>query len=341
MSETMISDLTVHALLGLLPVMCFLAALVWLDSYKLVRVRLVLGTIALGCVAAAISYPANSAALQLTQIDFVAYTRYFAPLIEESLKAIVIIMLIRHNRVGFLVDAAILGFAVGAGFAILENLFYLQLIPGTKLGTWIVRGFGTALMHGGATAMFAVVSHTLVGQKMTLGSLAFLPGFAVAAITHSVFNHFFFSPIINTLTVVTALPLLLLLVFQKSETAVADWLGSGFDSDTELLHLINSGEFSSSKIGLYLHSLKEKFEGAVVVDLLCYLRLHIELSIRAKGLMMMRECGFTNKAGEETKAKLEEIKYLEKSIGPTGKLAIKPFIRMSGKDLWQFYMLSE
>jgi len=301
----------------------------------------VLGTIALGCVAAAISYPINSAVLQLTQIDFVAYTRYFAPLIEESLKAIVIIMLIRHNRVGFLVDAAILGFAVGAGFAILENLFYLQLIPDTKLGTWIVRGFGTALMHGGATAMFAVVSHALVGQKMTLGALAFLPGFAVAAITHSVFNHFFFSPIINTLAVVTALPLLLLLVFQKSETSVADWLGSGFDSDTELLHLINSGEFSSSKIGLYLHSLKEKFEGAVVVDLLCYLRLHIELSIRAKGLMMMRESGFMNKAGEETKAKLEELKFLEKSIGPTGKLAIKPFIRMSRKDLWQFYMLSD
>ena len=337
----MISDLTVHALLGLLPVTCFLAALVWLDSYKLVRVRLVLGTIALGCVAAAISYPANSAVLQLTQIDFGAYTRYFAPLLEESLKAVVVIMLIRHNRIGFLVDAAILGFAVGAGFAILENLFYLQLIPGTKLGTWIVRGFGTALMHGGATAIFAVVSHALVGQKLTLGALPFLPGFAIAAITHSVFNHFFFSPITNTLLIVAALPLLLVLVFQKSETSVANWLGSGFDSDTELLHLINSGEFSSSKIGLYLHSLKEKFEGAVVVDLLCYLRLHIELSIRAKGLMMMRESGFMNKAGEETKAKLEEMQFLEKSIGPTGKLAIKPFIRMSREDLWQFYMLSD
>ncbi len=55
---------------------------------------------------------------------------------------------------------------------------------------------------------------------------------------------------------------------------------------------------------------------------------------------MMRESGFKNKAGEETRAKLEEMKYLEKSIGKTGKLAIKPFLRMSQKDLWQFYMLS-
>jgi hypothetical protein len=91
---------------------------------------------------------------------------------------------------------------------------------------------------------------------------------------------------------------------------------------------------------MYLHSLKEKFRGEVVADLLCYLRLHVELSIRAKGLLMMRESGFENKTGEETRAKLEEMKYLEGSIGATGKLAVKPFLQMSRKDLWQFYMLS-
>jgi len=78
----------------------------------------------------------------------------------------------------------------------------------------------------------------------------------------------------------------------------------------------------------------------VVVDLLCYLRLHTELSIRAKGLLMMRESGFMDKTGEETKAKLEELKYLESSIGTTGLLAIRPFMRMTQEDLWQFYMLS-
>ncbi len=54
---------------------------------------------------------------------------------------------------------------------------------------------------------------------------------------------------------------------------------------------------------------------------------------------MMRESGFVSKTGEETKAKLEELRFLEKSIGATGKLAIKPFMHMSQKDLWQFYML--
>jgi len=140
--------------------------------------------------------------------------------------------------------------------------------------------------------------------------------------------------------VLAALPVVLTVIFQQSEKSVSEWLGMGFDADTELLELINSGAFSTSKVGMYLHSLKEKFEGPIVVDLLCYLRLHTELSIRAKGLLMMRESGFMDKTGEETRAKLEELVFLESSIGTTGKLAIKPFLRMSQKDLWQFYMLS-
>ncbi len=298
------------------------------------------GVIVLGAGAAILSYPINVAGLRWLGIDFIPYTRYASPVVEEALKASILLVLVRHNRIGFLVDAAIFGFAVGAGFAIFENLFYLEALPNTQMGTWIVRGFGTAIMHGGTTAIFAIVSETLAGQNPTRGYAIYLPGFLGAVVAHSIFNHFFLAPVINTLLVLVSLPLLLAIVFQQSEKSVSDWLGAGFDADTELLKLINSGEFSSSKVGLYLRSLMDKFEGPIVVDLLCYLRLHTELSIRAKGLLMMRESGFMDKTGEETKAKLEELKFLKSSIGTTGFLAIKPFMSMSQEDLWQFYMLS-
>ena len=336
----MTAELVLHALLGLLPVCSFLAALVYLDSYKLIPLRWVLGVIVLGAGAAALSYPINAAGLAFLQLDFTSYTRYVSPVIEEAIKASILVVLIRHNRVGFLVDAAIFGFAVGTGFAILENLFYLQSLSDPQIGTWVVRGFGTAIMHGGAAAIFAVVSEALAGQNPTRGYAIYLPGFVGAVVVHSIFNHFFFSPVVNTLLVLTFLPIALTIIFQQSEKSVSQWLGVGFDAHTELLELINSGEFSSSRIGLYLHSLKEKFEGSIVVDLLCYLRLHAELSIRAKGLLMMRESGFTPSTGDETKAKLKELKYLESSIGTTGLLAVKPFMQMSQEDLWQFYVLS-
>lgn len=336
----MTADFVLYALLGLLPVCCFLATLVYLDSYRLVPLKWVVSAIVLGCGAAVASYPFSLVGLEWLDIDFSIYTRYVSPIIEEALKALIIWSLMRNNRIGFLVDAAIFGFAVGAGFAIFENMYYLTILPNMNLGTWIVRGFGTAIMHGGATAIFAVIAHTMLGQYPTRGRLALLPGLLIAMITHSVFNHFFFTPIINTVLVFGILPLLFAAIFDRSDRSVSEWLGAGFDTDTELLALINSGELSASKVGIYLQSLREKFEGPIVADLLCYLRLHTELAIRAKGLLMMRESGFISKAGEETRAKLEEMKYLEKSIGATGKLAIKPFLRVSRKDLWQFYRLS-
>ena len=45
----MTTNFFIHGLLGLLPVSCFLAALMYLDSYKLVPIRLVIITIVLGC----------------------------------------------------------------------------------------------------------------------------------------------------------------------------------------------------------------------------------------------------------------------------------------------------
>jgi len=41
------------------------------------------------------------------------------------------------------------------------------------------------------------------------------------------------------------------------------------------------------------------------------------------------------------KANLEELRYLERSIGPTGMLALKPLQITSNRDLWQFYLLEE
>src|SRR3954452_1958983 len=145
------------ALVGLLPVLSFLAALLYLDSYKLVTLRFVIAVVGCGIAVAGVSYLINDQLLGRVELDFKLFTRYVSPILEELLKGLVIFTLIRKNRIGFLVDAAILGVAVGAGFALVENLYYLYTRPDAGMGIWIVRGFGTAIMHGGATALFAVM----------------------------------------------------------------------------------------------------------------------------------------------------------------------------------------
>jgi|SoiMethySBSTD1v2_1073268.scaffolds.fasta_scaffold113190_2 RsiW-degrading membrane proteinase PrsW (M82 family) len=333
----MILDAAVRAPVGLLPVVVFLAVLVYFDSYKLVSLRAVIGTILVGAAAACGSYFANVAALDRLDVEFVTYSRYVSPLIEETIKALVIVVLIRAKRIAFLVDAAIAGFAVGTGFAVVENLYYLSMRPDSHIAVWVVRGFGTAVMHGGATAIFAIVSITLFEKKP--GFTAFLPGLAAAALLHSAYNHFLFVPVLSTLGILIALPPLAWYVFRRSERAVGDWLGADFDADARLLELIDSDDFGSSNLGQYLQSLRSHFRGEVVADMLCYLRLHLELEMLAKGVLLMRETGMEPTLDPDARAKFDELRYLERSIGRTGKRAMQPFLHLNARDLWQIHML--
>jgi protease PrsW len=337
MSTSILPD----ALVGLLPVSGFLASLLYLDSYKLVKLRAIITIVVCGAIVAGVSYLVDGYVLDLVHIDLEHFSRYVSPFTEELLKGLVIVALIRAHRIGFLVDAAIFGFAVGTGFATVENLYFLHLVPNAGMGTWIVRGLGTAIMHGGATAIFGVMSLGLLERAPGATVRALLPGYAVAVVLHSGFNHLLASPTLAMLAILVVLPPLFYLVFQRSEKAVGDWLGTGFDADTEMLELINSGRLTDSPVGEYLTTLKSEFQGPLVADLLCYLRLYTELALRAKGILIMRESGFTVPVDEETRAKFTEMRYLESTIGKTGLLAIQPMCHMNHRELWQLYMLGK
>ncbi|MGB5211185.1 MAG: PrsW family glutamic-type intramembrane protease [Gammaproteobacteria bacterium] len=334
-------DLGLRGSTGLLPVFVFLMVLVYLDSYKLVRLGTVLVAVAAGGLAAGACYFINGVGLEITGLGITGYSRYVAPVIEEAFKGLIIVYLIRHHRIGFPVDAAIFGFAAGTGFAMIENLYYLGVMQETHFAVWVVRGFGTAIMHGGATALFGIVAHTLSEERQTTGADVLLPGFVIAVLMHSAFNHFLFAPMLSTVGILVLLPPLLLFVFRRSEASLRKWLAIDFDADTELLELISSGDFSESKVGRYLDAIREHFKPEVLFDMLCYLRLHTELSMRSTGLLMLRENGFEVEPDEEIRSMLQELRFLESSIGRTGRRAVRPFLRVSSRDMWQLFMLED
>ena len=172
-------------------------------------------------------------------------------------------------------------------------------------------------------------------------TIPFVPGLALAVALLAAYNPLAGMPLVATLAVLVVLPLTMYVVFERSERAVGDWLGRGFDAGTAMLESFNSGRFADSPTGRYIDTLKRRFHGPVVADLLCYLRLHTELALRAKGVLLMRENGFDVPVDEATRDKFTELEYLEKSIGRTGLLALKPMLHMRHKDLWQLYMLGK
>jgi len=328
-----------HAPIALLPVVVFLVALMLLDSFRLLRLSAVSAAIAIGGAVAGASYWLNGLALDASGLDFIAYSRYVSPLLEEALKAAVLVYMVRSRRIGTLVDGAIFGFAVGTGFAVLENLVYLAQRPDAPVVLHVIRGFGTAIMHGGATGLFAIVSVALADKRPDGLLGVFLPGLVAATALHSGFNHLLVRPGLATIVVLVALPPLLYVVFQRSERSLRQWLDADLDSDMELLTLLISGNVEQTHVGRYLDSLRGHYRGEVVADMLCYLRLHSELAMRAKGVLLLRESGLQGEVDEETRASLVELQYLERSIGRAGRLALRPVLTLTSKDLWQIYLL--
>lgn len=311
----------------------------YLDSYKLVSLRSILLTIGIGCLAAGSALIVNRGFLTSVSVDLTTYSRYCAPLVEETFKAAYLLYLLRAGKVGFMVDAAIQGFALGAGFALVENIYYLQSLNEANLLVWIIRGFGTAVMHGGTTAILGIVSKNLSDVKNSVSPTIFIPGFAMAVFIHSLFNHFILPPVSSTAIIIVSLPALMMAAFARSEKVTREWLGVGFDNDAEILTMITTGNIAQTRIGKYLDSVQSRFRGEVVADMLCYLRLYMELAIQAKGILMMRESGFNVDPDPNVKSKFDEMTYLEKSIGKTGRLALSPFLHSSSRNLWQMHML--
>lgn len=326
-------------LFGFFPVIVFLACLFILDSFKLVRIRNLVFCLAWGAVAAVPAYLLNTRIAEAADMDFKAMSGYVAPVIEEVLKALLVFILIARRQAGFLVDAAVYGFATGAGFALAENLwYYLQAESGYNVVISVVRGFGTAVMHGGTTSICAIVLIDGIHRNRKAW-LAAGTGLIAAILIHSGYNHFFLNPLIQTLSIILILPVVFYLVFLRTTFQLQQWLEMAFSSEIDMLRMIRQGKFTDSKPGRYLKSLKEHFEPAVMVDMYCYIGIYLELSISAKRNMMLREHGFPPIPETGIKDKLTEFRQLRKQIGKTGELALLPLVRMQQKELWELNQL--
>ncbi len=335
------SDLIIKTLIACTPVIGLAVALYHLDSHRLLGTHFLVRIFFLGALIAILSAFVNLFVLDNIQIEFVNFTRYGAPIIEEMMKASILVYLFRRNRIGFLIDAGILGFTIGAGFSFVENIYYLHIVSDAHYGVWFVRGFGTAIMHGGATALFAIISQLLTERHLKTNALLYIPGLIAAILLHSIFNHFPISPILSTAVTLLILPTLLFLLFEKNTIKIHNFLESDFETHKRLLRQIDHGEFTGCEAGRFLLDLRSHVSGPVANEMVGYFHLHTELVISAERVLLAREKGIEIRIGDQTVAKIEEMHSLEKHIGKAGLRMLKPHLHFSSTDLWGVHMLED
>ena len=121
--------------------------------------------------------------------DFDTMVRFVAPIVEELLKAAILVYLVRQKNFTYFVDGAIYGFAVGIGFAVFENYFYLAQSQNEALSIAIGRVLSTNLMHAAASAVVGSALGFARFQRFRGRAFFLVAGLVTAMAFHMGFNN--------------------------------------------------------------------------------------------------------------------------------------------------------
>ena len=332
---------------ALAPVVLLLMTFEWLDVFHLIHIREVIGLMLLGAVAGLLSYPLGGALLDALPLGFSNYSRFVAPWIEEALKAAVIIALFARNRIGFKLDAAISGFAIGAGFSVLENCIYLLRFDHLSFGVWLVRGLGTAVMHGGAAALMAALAHQLNEQQAQAAAarwrfrpLRFAPGYLVAVTVHVAFNQFPDQPLLAMLGALLLLPFAVVLVLRYGEAEARALLAAETVGHRAALDELRSGQFPTTASGRLVEALAARANGRASPALIQqFLAVQTELILRAEETMRGDADGAHVAPGAADRDLFDRLDLLRLQLGRTTLHALATMLPFTREEYWELHEL--
>lgn len=331
-------------LLALAPVIAMLGLFVWLDTFKLMTMCEILVLLSLGALAAGVAYPISGRLIDALPLGFSFYSRVAAPWVEEALKGSTIILLFAFNRVGFKLDAVISGFAVGAGFSVVENILYLQRFTALDISVWMVRGLGTAVMHGLTLAVLAAIAHELAeratraqASEFRLRLRWFVPGYLAAVAIHSLFNQFPDRPLVAMLGALVAAPFTVMALFRFGALEAEQWLVAERAAHADALDRLRRGEWPDDPAAVRLGQLASRADGSLVRT---FYECQLELAVLAETLLGAQ--AFTDeKLHADVADAFARADRAEAALGPSLAAAAKRLLPLSRNDLWEISELRQ
>jgi RsiW-degrading membrane proteinase PrsW (M82 family) len=331
-----------HWGLALVPVLLMLGLFVWLDAFKLMSLGEVLLLLLLGGIAAGVAYPISGRFLDTLPIGFSVYSRFIAPWIEEALKAFLMIALFRFNRIGYKLDAVISGFAIGAGFSVVENIIYLTMFPFYGTGTWLVRGLGTAVMHGTTLALLAAIAHEFAERenREAAGDFDFrfwwfLPGYLVAVAIHTAFNQFPERPLLAMMGALIFTPIALMAIFSFGTSEAEQWLTAERAEHRKQVETLRSGKWPDNPAGRKIAALAERVGPESAKRIRRYWELQAWLVAEAEETLIEEAAGDASFDATEIGATIAELDGLRRALGRSTYTALSALLPFSRNDHWE------
>jgi RsiW-degrading membrane proteinase PrsW (M82 family) len=337
-----------HWGLALVPVLILLTVFVWLDAFKLMSLKEILLLLGIGGLCAAACYPISGVFLDRLPIGFSIYSRFVAPWVEEAVKGLAIVLLFRANRIGYKLDAVISGFAIGAGFSVIENIIYLVRFPDYGAGTWLVRGLGTAVMHGTTLAILAATAHEFA-ERETRGAAAdydfnllwFFPGYLAAVAIHTAFNQFPDRPMLAMMGAAIFAPLAIIGIFSFGTGEAQKWLQAESAEHRAQLEVLTAGGWPDGTAGTRIAALADRLGPEAARHVRRYWQLKAYLVAEAEETMLEEAAGDAEFDKDKLTAALAELPQLERQIGRTAFTELKRLLPFSRNDEWELSELRQ
>jgi RsiW-degrading membrane proteinase PrsW (M82 family) len=334
--------------IALVPVLLMAALFAWLDVFKLMSVSEMIGLLLLGALAALVAWPVSGQMLDSLPMGYSFNSRIVAPWIEEALKASALALLIAANRIGYKLDAVISGFTIGAGFSVIENILYLVRFPELSASVWMVRGLGTAVMHGATTAIFAAVTHELIERSLRrqgtgrgVNPVLLLPGYVIASLVHLTFNQFPSQPVLVMIVTLVAAPLLLISLFRFGESETHQWLMEESEAHRRWLEEWKAGGFPADASGQRIKSLAERLKPEQASLVRDYCIVKAELVLAAEEELLDRDRKLEEGEAERLRAAFARLEEVKQAIGRVGYAALSRQLPFSANDEWELEELRE
>ena len=332
---------------ALVPVLVMLSLFIWLDVFKLMTFWETVGLLLLGAVTAGAAYPLSGVFIDALPLGFSNYSRFVAPWIEEAIKGMAVIGLFWFNRIGYKLDAVISGFAIGAGFSVVENILYLTRYPELAANVWMVRGLGTAVMHGTTCAVLAVTAHEFA-ERETRGAVSefdfnllwFVPGLLIAVAIHTAFNQFPDKPLLAMIGILAVAPFVIMAIFRFGAVEAQKWLSEEREETRVSLAAWEAGKFPDDESGRKIGALVARSDEKTAARMREYCQLLTWLLLQAEDTLH-DQIEDTEKLHIEGKSAFERLEMLKRELGKTNVAALKALLPFSRNDYWEISELEE
>lgn len=307
------------------------------NLYQTGQFKLILSSLAWGVFAYAVASLTHLTLEYAGLADRNYIVRFYAPVLEETFKGLILIVLVKRRRLTYSLDGALYGFAIGIGFAIFENIGYIYNDLSEALGIAALRIVSANLIHATSSAAIGIALAMFRLETSWLRWLFSVAGPIVAVGQHMLFNNIVsdgFSALLGLIAGILGLAFILITMWYGKKQA-QDWIRQKLGMDDRITRGEVAAVVRLTSADDVLLPLLERFSPEKVTQVEKLLYIQARLALKRKALdSFPKEDPLRNAMEAEIKKTQVEMEAARRMVGMYAMLFVRGLFTDEMLSVW-------